>query len=54
VLPDELGPAGQAPPDDILDAAAVAWSAHRMAIGAASSHPNPPEEDDGSKIAIWY
>ena len=24
VLPDNLGPAGQAPPDDILDAAAVA------------------------------
>ena len=54
VLPDTLGPAGQAPPDDVLDAAAVAWSAHRMATGAAESHPSPPEECNGSKIAIWY
>jgi predicted RNase H-like nuclease len=54
VLPDNLGPAGQAPPDDILDAAAVAWSAHRMATGAALSHPDPPEEANGVRIAIWY
>jgi predicted RNase H-like nuclease len=54
VLPDSLGPAGQAPPDDILDAAAVAWSAHRMATGAALSHPSPPEEANGARIAIWY
>ena len=54
VLPDTLGPAGQAPPDDVLDAAAVAWSAHRMATGAAASHPDPPEVHDGARIAIWY
>jgi predicted RNase H-like nuclease len=55
VLPDDLGPPGQAPPDDILDAAAVAWTAHRMATGAAGSYPNPPEETgDGSPIAIWF
>lgn len=54
VLPDQLGPAGQAPPDDVLDAAAVAWTAHRMATGAARSHPAPPEELNGAKIAIWY
>ena len=53
-LPDSLGPAGQAPPDDVLDAAAVAWSAHRMATGAASSHPSPPQESNGARIAIWY
>lgn len=54
VLPDNLGPAGQAPPDDVLDAAAVAWTAHRMATGAAASHPDPPETHNGSHIAIWY
>ncbi len=54
VLPDHLGPAGQAPPDDILDAAAVAWTAHRMATGTARSHPSPPEELDGAPIAIWF
>jgi hypothetical protein len=32
----------------------VAWSAHRMATGAAMSHPNPPEECNGTRIAIWY
>ena len=53
-LPDNLGPAGQAPPDDVLDAAAVAWSAHRMATGAAASHPDPPEESNGRQLAIWY
>jgi hypothetical protein len=25
-----------------------------MATGAAQSHPSPPEENNGSKIAIWY
>ena len=54
VLPDQIEPAGQTPPDDILDAAAVAWSAHRVATGTAQSHPSPPEEHAGSKIAIWY
>ena len=53
-LPDQIGPAGQAPPDDILDAAAVAWTAQRMATGKAQSHPDPPEESDGARIAIWY
>jgi len=54
VLPDHLGPAGQAPPDDILDATAVAWSAHRMATGTARSHPHPPEHaSDGTCIATW-
>jgi len=54
VFPDQIGPAGQIPPDSILDAAAVAWSAHRVATGTALSHPAPPEEHAGSKIAIWY
>lgn len=55
VLPDNLGLPGQAPPDDILDAAAVAWTAHRMATRAAGSYPCQPEETpDGSPIAIWF
>ncbi len=39
VLPDELGEAGVVPVDDILDAAACAWTAHRMARGEASTLP---------------
>jgi predicted RNase H-like nuclease len=53
-VPARIGPAGRVPPDDILDAAAVAWSAHRVATGTALSHPSPPEEHAGSKIAIWH
>jgi hypothetical protein len=25
-----------------------------MATGTAQSHPNPPEEANGHRIAIWY
>jgi predicted RNase H-like nuclease len=51
---DAFRNAGPAPLDDVLDAAAGAWSAHRIAIGAARSLPNPPEELDGYPVAIWY
>ncbi|MEU0844650.1 DUF429 domain-containing protein [Streptomyces sp. NPDC005962] len=55
VLPDDLGPAGRVPSDDVLDAAAAAWSAHRIALGTAVSLPAPPEKSDtGLDIAIWY
>lgn len=40
VLPDDLGEAGVAPVDDVLDAAAAAWSARRIARGEASSLAN--------------
>jgi predicted RNase H-like nuclease len=54
-LPDDLGPAGSAPPDDVLDAAAVAWSAHRIATGQARCLPERPQTDQhGRPIAIWY
>ncbi len=54
VLPDDLGVAGRAAPDDVLDAAVAAWSAHRIAIGTAVSYPDPPQAtDDGDRIAIW-
>lgn len=35
VLPDALGPAGRVAPDDLLDAAAMAWTARRVARGEA-------------------
>jgi predicted RNase H-like nuclease len=54
-LPDDLAQAGTVPADDILDAAAVAWTATRIAIGRAFSLPSPPQPDDtGRPIAIWY
>jgi predicted RNase H-like nuclease len=42
--------------DDLLDAAAVAWSARRIAAGTARVLPDPPAQrsDDGYDIAIRY
>ena len=51
---DELGDAGPVPLDDVLDAAAAAWSAHRIATGAARTLPDPPEVVDAHALAIWY
>jgi len=42
------------PHEDLVDAAAVAWSAHRVACGIARSLPDPPELDaEGRPVAIW-
>ena len=39
--------------DDVLDACAVAWTAHRHAVGEARSLPDPPEVfSDGIPAAI--
>jgi predicted RNase H-like nuclease len=41
--------------DDVLDAAAVAWSALRFARGDAVSLPDPPQRGPrGEAIAIWF
>lgn len=54
-LPDDLGPAGAAPIDDVLDAAVVALVAHRIGLGQGRSLPDPPESDErGRPMAIWY
>ncbi len=54
-LPDDLGEAGRVGAvDDVLDAAAVAWTARRVARGEALRHPDPPETTpDGWAAAIW-
>ena len=54
VEPSPLTAAALAPLDDVLDAAAAAWSAHRIACGEAESLPDPPELLDGRPAAIWY
>ena len=51
---EELGASGFAPVDDVLDAAAAAWSARRIATGTARTLPDPPEVRDGRAVAIWY
>lgn len=49
-----LDEAASAPLDDVLDAAAAAWSAQRIATGAARTLPDPAESVDGRTVAIWY
>lgn len=53
LLPDAIPAAGGASVDDIVDAAAAAWSARRIAAGTARSLPDPPEEAGGRRVAIW-
>ena len=52
-LPERVPGAAE---DDLLDAAAVAWSARRIATGTARVLPDPPAQrgDDGLEIAIRY
>ena len=51
---DTLDAATNAPLDDVLDAAAAAWSAHRIGLDRAETLPDPPELVDGYPVAIWY
>lgn len=56
VLDDDLGDAGrEAGVDDVLDAAAAAWSAARLLRGEGIALPDPPETDpaSGRPMAIW-
>lgn len=51
-LPKSLpGKLGNIPPDDLLDAAAVAWSANRIANQLASSFP---AKSTSQRHKIWY
>ena len=53
-IPDLVGDvSARAAADDIVDAVACAWTAGRIAAGAARSFPDPPERIDGREVAIW-
>jgi predicted RNase H-like nuclease len=53
-VPTDLAEARGVALDDVLDAAAVTWSARRIAAGRARSFPDPPERlADGRLAAIW-
>jgi predicted RNase H-like nuclease len=57
VLPDDLGPASVVPPVDVLDAAAVAWTAHRIVTGQARCLPDGTGtqlDERGEPIGIWF
>jgi predicted RNase H-like nuclease len=53
-LPDDLGPTSAVVADDVLDAAAAAWTARRIAKREAEPLPKDVHEHDGGRrIAIW-
>lgn len=54
-VPDRIGEAGRVPIDDVLDAAAVAWTAWRVALGTAERFidPDQSDADSGRPIAVW-
>jgi predicted RNase H-like nuclease len=54
-IPADIGPAGEsAAVDDVLDAAAAAWTAKRYHEGTAVALPETPERlGDGPPAAIW-
>lgn len=51
MVPDDLGPVGVVPTDDVFDAAAAAWSA--MRIGAGTALTIPADAGEGEP-RIWY
>ncbi len=53
-VPESIEGVGAVPADDLLDAAAAAWSARRILRGDAVSLPALPEQHGGRQIAIWY
>lgn len=54
-IPWDLESVQAVPVDDVLDAAAAAWSAHRIATGEAECVPARPERDaTGRSMAIWF
>jgi len=53
-VPANLADARGVAPDDVVDAAVVAWSARRISAGRARSFPDPPERLAGGRLdAIW-
>ena len=53
-IPPDLGLAGRAAIDDVLDACAAAWTAARYSRAEAGCFPDPPQMVDGRRVAIWY
>jgi predicted RNase H-like nuclease len=56
-IPDDIDNGELCGIDDVLDAAAVAWSAHRIATRTAGFFPPRGEEqfdEHGRAVAIWY
>ena len=55
IVPDRIDQAGDVPPDDLLDAAAAAWTAWRASRGLAEAVSRPGKaQRDARGSEIWY
>lgn len=54
MLPDDIPEVAGAATDDVVDAAAAAWSALRVATGRAECLPASPEQAGDRQVAIWF
>jgi len=48
------GSRAKAAVDDVLDAAAAAWTAHRFALGRAEAVQPAVRDRNGREITIWF
>jgi predicted RNase H-like nuclease len=54
-LPDRLASAGEANADDVVDAAAMAWTAWAVATNRSGTYPDPPDAGvNGQPVAIHF
>jgi len=54
-IPETLPDVTRGTVDDVVDAAAAAWTADRVARGVAATLPTaPPVDRGGRRMAIWY
>jgi predicted RNase H-like nuclease len=53
-VPAGFLPVATAGPDDVLDAAVMAWTAQRIGANVARSLPAEPPLVSGRRVAIWY
>jgi len=53
-LPPDVGVAGLIPPADVIDAAAAAWTAARIASHQAECVAAPQNDERGRPVTIWY
>ncbi len=51
---DDGDPVSRVQVDDVLDAGAAAWSAHRIAVNQGVPLPSAPPRQAGRPVAIWF
>jgi predicted RNase H-like nuclease len=53
-IPPNIPRGNDLPPADVIDAAAAAWSATRIAAGTGKSVIEPEVDNRGRQVTIWF